>query len=57
MENILNNLAAALNALAYYFVSAISLIVSNKYFLGITILLLLFAGKSLKIGRLISAKG
>ena len=28
MENILNNLAAALNALAYYFVSAISLIVS-----------------------------
>lgn len=57
MDNILNNMAAAFNAAAYYFVSAISLAVSNKYFLGFTILLLLTAGKSLKIGRLLSAKG
>lgn len=57
MDNILNNMAAAFNAAAYYFVSAISLAVSNKYFLGFTILLLLTAGKSLKVGRLLSAKG
>ena len=57
MDNILNNMAAAFNAAAYYFVSAISLAVSNKYFLGFTILLLLTARKSLKVGRLLSAKG
>lgn len=57
MDNILNTFVSGLAAGVYYFKAAVSLAVSNPYFLGFTIVLLLTAGKSLKIGRLISAKG
>lgn len=57
MDNIINNLAQAFNALMYYIVAGVSLVTSNRYLLGISVFLLLFAGKSLKIGKLINAKG
>ena len=57
MNNIMNNLAQAFNALMYYIVAGVSLVTSNRYLLGISVFLLLFAGKSLKIGKLINAKG
>lgn len=57
MENILNTFVSGLAAAVYYFKAAVSLSVSNPYFLGFTIILLLTAGKSLKLGRLVSAKG
>lgn len=57
MNNILKNAAAIFNAVAYYIASAISLVVSNKYFLGATVLLILTAGKSFSIGRIVKAKG
>lgn len=57
MENIINNMAKVFNAVAYYLMSAISLVTSNKYFLGLTVLMLLMVGKSFKVGRLVSARG
>lgn len=57
MDKILNNAAAVFNAVAYYIASAISLVVSNKYFLGATVLLILTAGKSFSIGKIVKAKG
>jgi len=57
MENILNNFAAAFNAVMYYIVSGISLLVSNKYFLGFSIVLLLITNKSLKVSKLLNVKG
>ena len=57
MENILNNFAAAFNAVMYYIVSGIYLLVSNKYFLGFSIVLLLITNKSLKVSKLLNVKG
>ena len=57
MENIINNIGQAINALAYYFVAGVSLLTSNRYMLAASVFLLLFAGKSLKIGKIINAKG
>lgn len=57
MENILNNFAAAFNAVMYYIVAGISLLVSNKYFLGFSLVLLLITNKSLKISKLLNVKG
>ncbi|MBR0596591.1 hypothetical protein [Sinanaerobacter chloroacetimidivorans] len=57
MNDILTNAAGVFNAAAYYFKSAVALLVSNPYFLGFSVVLLLTAGKSLKLGRIVSAKG
>lgn len=57
MNNILENAAGMFNAAAYYFKASVSLLVSNPYLLGFSVLLLLTAGKSLKLGRIVSAKG
>ncbi len=57
MNDILTNAAGVFNAAAYYFKAAVSLLVSNPYFLGFSIILLLTAGKSVKLGRIVSAKG
>jgi hypothetical protein len=57
MGNILENAAGVFNAAAYYFKAGVALVVSNPLFLGATIILLLTAGKSLKLGRIVSAKG
>lgn len=57
MNNLVENLVGAASAGAYYFKSAVSLAVKNPVFLGITVLMLLSGGKSIKIGKSISAKG
>lgn len=57
MSDILTNAAGVFNATAYYFKSAVALVVSNPVFLGATVILLLTAGKSLRLGRIVSAKG
>lgn len=56
-NNILNNAAGGFNAAIYFFKSAVAFVTSNPYVLGGTLLLLLTAGKSLKLGRIVSAKG
>ena len=57
MNNLFDTMAAGMGAAVYYFKSAVALAVSNPIFLGFTVVLLLTAGKSLKIGRIVSAKG
>lgn len=57
MGNLFETIASGLGAAVYYFKAAVSLAVSNPYFLGFTVILLLTAGKSLKLGRVVSAKG
>lgn len=57
MDNIINIIVSGLASAVYYFKEAVKLATSNPYFLGFTIILLLTAGKSLKIGKLVSAKG
>lgn len=57
MDTMINAVMKAITAAASYFIAAVSLAVSNPIFLGGTILLLLSAGKSLKLGRIFSAKG
>lgn len=57
MSNILDTFASGLAAGVYYFKAAVALAVSNPLLLGFTMILLLTAGKSLKLGRLVSAKG
>lgn len=57
MNSILDSAAGVFNAAAYYFKAAIALLVSNPLLLGGSVLLLLTAGKSLKLGRIVSAKG
>lgn len=57
MNNMVDTFAGGLAAAVYYFKSFVALAVSNPYFLGFTGILLLTAGKSLKIGRIVSAKG
>jgi len=57
MNNVLENFAGMFNAFAYYFKSAISFLVSNPYMLGFSVILLLSAGKSMKLGKIVSAKG
>jgi len=53
----MNNLAGVFNAATYYFRAAVSLATRNPVFLGLTILMLLGAGKSMKLGRIFSVKG
>lgn len=57
MEKMLNNFMAALSAMFYYVSAAVSLAVSNKWFMGLSLFLLLTTNKSLKIGRLLGYKG
>lgn len=57
MEQMMNAVIKAISAGASYFIAAVSLAVSNPLFLGFTVIMLLSAGKSLKLGRLFSAKG
>ena len=57
MNDILTNAAGVFNAAAYYFKAAVAFLVSNPILLGGSLLLLLTAGKSLKIGRIFSARG
>ena len=57
MNNLFDTMAAGIGAAVYYFKAAVALAVSNPIFLGFTVVLLLTAGKSMKIGRIISAKG
>lgn len=57
MGNLVESIAQGIGAAVYYFKAAVALAVSNPVFLGFTIVLLLSAGKSLKLGRVVSAKG
>lgn len=57
MDDILTNAAGVFNAAAYYFKASVAFLVSNPVLLGGSLLLLLTAGKSLKLGRIVSAKG
>lgn len=57
MDSILNTTASTFNAVGTYIKYAIGLVVSNPILLGASVLLLLTAGKSIKLGRLVSAKG
>jgi hypothetical protein len=57
MGDVITNLAGVFNAVAYYIKSAVALLVSNPYMLGFSVILLLTAGKSVKLGRIVSAKG
>ena len=57
MGSAINNLWGIFNAAAYYFKSAVALVTSNIYFLGLTVILLLFTGKSLRVGKLFGMKG
>lgn len=57
VNSIVNSAAGAINAAAKYFTAAVSLAVSNPFFLGFTVILLISAGKSLKLGKVISVKG
>lgn len=57
MEKMLNNFMAALSAMFYYVSAAVSLAVSNKWFMGLSLFLLLTTNKSLKIGKLLGYKG
>lgn len=57
MNELVTNVGSAVSAAAYYFKAAVSLAVSNPVFLGLTVLLMLSAGKSLKLGKVFSVKG
>ena len=57
MNEIMNNLGGVFNAATYYFKAAVALATKNPLFLGFTIILLLSAGKSAKLGRIVSVKG
>ena len=57
MEQMMNAVMKAISAGASYFIAAVSFAVSNPLFLGLTVLMLLSAGKSLKLGRIFSVKG
>ena len=56
MKNILDNITSLLAAVVYYVKAAVSVLVSNKYLMAGSLLLLLTAGKSFNIGKLISYK-
>lgn len=57
MEKMLNNFMAMLSAVFYYVTAAVSLAISNKVFMGLSVLLLLTTNKSIKIGKLLGYKG
>ena len=57
MEKMLNNFMAMLSAVFYYVTAAVSLAISNKVFMGLSVLLLLTTNKSIKIGKLFGYKG
>lgn len=57
MGDLTNNAISGINAGIYYFKSAVSLLVSNPWFLGLSIVLIMSAGKSFKIGKILDAKG
>lgn len=57
MQNMMNAVLKAITAGANYFVAACSVAISNPWFLILTILLLLSAGKSLKVGKFFAVKG
>lgn len=57
MNELVTNVGSGISAAVYYFKAAVSLAVSNPWFLGITVLMLLSAGKSLKLGKVFSVRG
>jgi hypothetical protein len=57
MDQMINAVMRGITAAASYFVAAVSLAIQNPLFLGITALMLISGGKSLKLGRLFSVKG
>ncbi len=57
MNNVLENAAGVFNAVAYYIKASIAFLVSNPLLLGASLFLIGTAGKSLKLGRVVSAKG
>lgn len=57
MEKMLNNFMAMLSAVFYYIQAAVSLAISNKWFMGLSVILLLTTNKSIKIGKLLGYKG
>jgi len=57
MNSVLNNAMGIFNAASHFFQAAVQLTTRNPWFLGLAILMLIGAGKSLKIGRLFSVKG
>ena len=57
MEKMLNNFMAMLSAVFYYIQAAVSLAISNKLFMGLSVILLLTTNKSIKIGKFLGYKG
>ncbi len=57
MDQMVNAVMRGITAAASYFVAAVSLAIKNPLFLGLTILMLISGGKSLKLGRIVSVKG
>lgn len=57
MEQMMNAVMKAITAAASFFIAAVSFAVSNPLFLGLTVLMLISGGKSLKLGRIFSVKG
>lgn len=56
-KNILNSAYGILGAATYFIQSAVSYITRNPMFFGVTLLLLLSSNKSVKLGKVFSAKG
>lgn len=57
MSSLLDTTISTLNAIGYYIKSAVSLLVSNPYLLGFSVILILTVGKSLKVGSLLNVRG
>ena len=57
MEQMINAVMRAITAAANFFVGGASFALSNPWFLGLTVIMLLSAGKSMRIGKLFSVKG
>lgn len=56
MNNIINSFSSLLAAGTYYIKAAVALLVSNKYLMAMSVMLLLTMGKSINIGKLLSYK-
>ena len=57
MDQMINAVMKGITAAASYLVAAVSLAIQNPLFLGLTVLMLISGGKSLKLGRIFSVKG
>lgn len=57
MERMMSAVMSGITAAASYFVAAVSFAISNPLFLGLSALMLISGGKSLKLGKVFSVKG